>query len=320
MTTRAEKIFMLVIPSVLFLFTLSGMIISDRMNGKTELRYSEADVIELTDLEVMSNATHIVDAIYIGEQASTYGSELIFEPVSVLKGMLEGDDQNLIYVQPLTTFSSASEFNTENSVPYVEGQEYMLFLEKNISVYYEHNKYVQIGEMIIAADDDQWEEYHTTASNVVAQTEDITPSSYGVKYSDSTELTELVDFSSNIFVVEVTGIYANSTIAPTTVYNCTVNKVIRGMPAEDGNILITFFNDTVETGGEYLVLLADASETAPVYTLSSQNNCVYSINNDVGLTSDLELLLEQATDFCATESKKSDQDILEEEEAARDSN
>jgi hypothetical protein len=75
----------------------------------------------------------------------------------------------------------------------------------------------------------------------------------------------------------------------------------------------------VKTSEEYLVLLADASETAPVYTLSSQKNCVYSVD-DVKLTSDLELLLKQATDFRTTESNRSDQDILDEEKAARDSN
>jgi hypothetical protein len=319
MTTQAKKILIYVIVPVLFLLIVSGMMIHNHINSQANLRHIEADKIELTDSEVMSNATHIVDAVYIGEQITKYGSELIFEPVAVIKGDIGGEDLNLIYVQPLETHSSASMFNTDNSVPYIKGEEYMLFLEKNISVYYEHNKYVQIGEMIISAEDDQWDEYHTKASDVIAQTENIAPSSYGVKYSDSTEVKELIDFSSNIFVVKVTNIYAESTLAPTTVYNCTVTKVVRGVPAESGNILITFFNDTVKTSEEYLVLLADASETAPVYTLSSQKNCVYSVD-DVKLTSDLELLLKQATDFRATELNRSDQDILDEEKAARDSN
>ena len=87
------------------------------------------------------------------------------------------------------------------------------------------------------------------------------------------------------------------------------------MPVEQGNILITLFNDTVEIGQEYLVLLADATQTAPVYTLAAKNG-VYGLE-EVENSPVLTALLDTATEYHTVIVEKSEQDILREEAAYR---
>lgn len=314
MNHRLENILRLVIPSVLVAIIVLCVVFFHPAGSSTKWVQSEADRALLDEQEAMARATHIIDAVYVGARASENSNTLLFKPVNAIKGELEGIDQERIYVQNLG--EDAPSLETGEDTLYIKDKEYMLLLEKNISVYYDNNKYVQIGKMILSRDDGRWADYHNLAKEIAGRTKDTTPSAYGVRYSDASDVADLMDFSTNIFTVTVSEVYAESAIAPTTVYRCSVTKKLKGEPAENGNILITFFKETVKIGESYVVLLADASETAPVYTLSSRTNCVYPVEK-VSSIPELARLLEQAADFSTAESTENESEILEEEKAAR---
>ena len=300
-------IILALIASIINLFIFNG---SHHKRSNT-VEYSHEDAIEFSEFEAISCATHVIEATYVGEYKTKNGIEFIFKPVAEIKGVLDSADQALIYVLPRTRDSSV--IVGEYDVPFRENDEYLLILEKHISVYYEHNVYIQIGRPIGSSDYSEWDKSYTYASEIASSNQNEAPSWYGVDFSHSTDLSSVVDFSSNIFVVNIDGIYAESTVAPTTVYYCSVQKTIRGMPVENGNILITFFNGDVEIGEEYLVLLADSTDTAPIYTLSAQKNSVFKMR-DAEQIHVLSTLLENAFDYNTTERIiKSDQEVLEEE-------
>lgn len=311
--TTAKKKFLICTAIVLALSVTVVAVVISRTDSKPPVRYTEVDGVAWSDEEVMARATHIVDAVYVGEYVTDYGTELMFEPVKTFKGDLNIADDTRIYVQPIPKSSDG-----QDEAVYTQNKTYMLFLEKNSSVYYEHDKYVQLGGLFVSSEDSKWTEYHTKAS-AVAKRKNTAPSSYGIPYTDSTELEAVINASENIFVVKIESVYAESDIAPTTVYNARVLQTIKNTPAREGNILITLFNDTVTVGGEYLVLLADATETAPVYTLSSRENSVYGIS-DAQEIPELESLLGQAEEYTAGNSVKSDEELLEEEQNARNTN
>ena len=273
---------------------------------------NEEDRIQLSENQAMTIATHILDAIYLGENLSSEGVELMFKPLEMIKGNLDEEDISIIYVQP-----SRKSFEKEriDSFPLLTNNKYMLFLEKNISVYYEHNKYVQIDNMIISSKDSlKWNQYHKLANRLVLAEGGTISNEFGVPFSKSEEITDLIDFSSNIFIVRINSIYAESKIAPTTVYCCSVTKCIKGNPQESGDILITMFNNSVTVGEEYCVLLADATKTAPIYTLSAKKNCVYSLSQAQSIPVFKELLV-NATDYFANSCNTSDQEILLQEKS-----
>src|SRR5699024_7591195 len=177
--------------------------------------------------------------------------ELIFKPLHVLKGELDtNDNDEVLYVQPLSEALEEKISNHKNS------KSSLLFLQKNSSVYYDHDKYVQLNGLHLTSNQAEWEEEYENVQDSLKTIADDSPSSDGVKFTDSTELEEILSVSENIFLVKIAGIYAESAVAPTTVYHSHVTEVIKNTPANDGDILITFFNDTVEIGEEYLVLLA----------------------------------------------------------------
>jgi len=297
--------------SVLALCLISFLLVKVVINNPEKINShitpsSEADSVKISFNETVANATHVIDAEYVGDYTSEYGSEHMFKPIKVLKGEVDIDVNSVIYVQPL------SDHSEEETVPYKKNEQYMLFLEKNISVYYEHDKYVQIGELHLSSNDSKWEKYHVQLQTALVELDNSAPSNYGVDYTNSKEIKDILEVSQNIFVVKIEDIYAKSTVTPTTVYRSSVTKTIRNTPVEDGNILITLFNDTVDIGGEYVILLADATDTAPVYTLASKNYSVYSFDEAEKIPA-LKKLLNEATTFTTIQNTKTDRDILTEE-------
>lgn len=276
-------------------------------NSLNKNMFFEADYVELSLDKIISHATHIIDAEYVGTYTSDYGKELKFKPINLIKGEI---DKNIdsIYVQSLSINEN------QETIAYKMNNRYMLFLEKNSSVYYEHDKYVQLSELHITSNDKEWNKYLTEIQTALTRLKNIVPPSYGVEYTSSTTIDNIIDISKNIFAVKIEDIYAESTVAPTTVYRCSVTKTLRNIPVDNGNILITFFNNTVSVGNEYLVLLADATETAPVYTLSSKNS-IYNLNEAKAIP-ELEKLLVNAAEFKTITNIKTDKDILAEEREA----
>lgn len=255
--------------------------------------YESEDRIPLSEEEAMAYATHIVKAEYLGTEVSEYGTKLRFAPKEAIKGKLDAEKDKVIYVQPRTGEAASKD-------AYAVGEQYLLFLEKNISVYHD-DVYIQLSELLISSKDSRWEDYCKRAASSAEKAGTETPDSYGNKFTNSNNLSEIVAFAENIFVVSVDSVFGESKINPTTVYRCTIRKTAKNQPVQDDEILITLFNGTVETGKEYLVLLADATESAPVYTLAAKEGCVYDIETAKSVP-ELAALLEQAEDYSAGQS------------------
>lgn len=105
-----------------------------------------------------------------------------------------------------------------------------------------------------------------------------------------------------------------STIRPTTVYNCTVAGTIKGTPENDGNIMITLINDTVEIGGEYVCMLVD-SEGSKIYTLAAKN-AVYSVDSDV---TEIKNLLNEVQAYTSAAQISADGDTVSDGDGTTDS-
>lgn len=267
---------------------------------------SDASNIPFDFNEIVSYSTNIVDAEYSGVYTSEYGRELLkFIPLTILKGNIAS---NIIYVQPFL------ESITNSSTEYSVGSTYMLFLEKNSSVYYEYDIYVQLGELTISSDAEYWEQYHLQTQSSLLEFPDLAPLGYGIAYTKSTNIRDILRVTDNIFEVNIVEEYAKSEIAPTTVYRCNVIKTIMNTPVDSGNILLTLFNGTVEVGNAYVVMLADATETANIYTLSSLNS-VYTLE-EAATIPELAELLDNAAIYETIPNTITDDEIFADEQAA----
>ncbi|MCI8627801.1 MAG: hypothetical protein HFI40_16280 [Lachnospiraceae bacterium] len=273
-------------------------------NAKPEAIY-DADKISLSYPEMVSQATHILNAEYLGMETTEYGTELMFRPSTLYKGEIEDE---IIYVSLFLDEDKRQEAN------YDPGTCYLLFLEKNKSVYDEHDKYVQLGELYIPETEEAWNVYYEEMQTAIETERSVAPESYGNEFTDSGNIKEVLAIANHIFLIEVESVYVESTKAPTTVYECRVKKTILNPPLQEGSIFITFYNDTVEIGSEYVVLLSDATKTAPIYTLASRQG-VYTWE-EAEQIAELAELLEEAVPYVTNRIEQSDWSILQEEQKA----
>ncbi|MCL1822687.1 MAG: hypothetical protein FWG44_00635 [Oscillospiraceae bacterium] len=225
--------------------------------------YSTSDYIELSFEEIVSGATHILDAEYIGVYPVKREMLLMFKPNRLIKGDVK---DNIIHIAFELSIGQGVE-----DIKYTEGENYLLFIDRNRSVYREHDIYTERGADCISSKSEDWEKVHEQTFDLMTKFKNTAPEVYGAEFTFSTSITDILKVSPNIFEVEITEVEAKSMIVPVTSYICTVTEVIQGTSFVPKSIYLSLFNDTVKVGETYIVLLSDSSAN-PVYALSSRNS------------------------------------------------
>ena len=216
---------------------------------------------DLTEDEMICRATHIVTA----ELVST-GDQYLFRVQKTLKANSEIGDE--IYVQPYP--------DQVRMVARTIGRSYLLFLERNSAVFYEHDIFVMLKDAEPADPEERVTELMERIEALAG--EDKAPAYYGNGFTESSYMRDILAATYHIVKVKVLdeGVRSDETRAgmyPTVNCSCAVTEVMKGTLRKDDRIRITFFaDDQVQTGKEYLVFLAECRESAPVYTLSSRNS------------------------------------------------
>ena len=232
------------------------------------------DRILLSSDEAMTLATHIMVATCLGTDETDGVLSYRFRPDTVIKGTLDGVDAELIYVEPEAE-------DTKSRPVFVEGTKYLLSLEKHISVHSAHNRYVAL-DPFFAQDVENWEELLLRADQIGKETAGKGSEYYGSQFIESADPNVIAEFASNIFIVRIDGItskeYADSQNISTYLYECTVLKTYRNQPPFGSQISMTLTKNSVTVGGTYVVLLADATKTAPIYLPASKGKSVYSVD------------------------------------------
>jgi len=233
------------------LFTGCSNSTREEYQSPTAISTGEYDIEPKGHEDTILNATNIVTAKFLETAQSFRGNEYVYEVEEELKGSIDCDTFFLITVEYVEA-SSAMPVTGENAI---------LFLSKYSSVYNEHDNYI----LMDIAEDTESERHLIT--NLSSKSESPNSKS-GHVFTRSENFADILAVTDSIFYVTPEEVYASGTTAPTTTYTCTVQASILGQP-EFSEILITFFNNTVKVGEQYLVLLADHHEGGRIYTLSS---------------------------------------------------
>lgn len=255
---------------------------------------------EWTFDEAAAHSTDIVEAESTGKESfnSSEQAELIFKIEKSHKGSSSVGAE--ICVVPYVDYYPEK--------LYEEGKTYLLLLQRFSTVYREYDKYLVLDEQVISSSDAGWDSA-VAAVKAIPLESDKTPTYSIGKYTDSDKLSEIIDFANRIFVVTIDSVMVESTIQPTTVYNCTVIGTVKGMPENDGKILITLFNDTVEVGGEYVCMLS-GSEGSIIYTLAAEDG-VYPVDSSA---TEIKNLLNEAQAYTSAAQISVDSDTVSDDE------
>lgn len=224
-------------------------------------------------------ATNIITADYLETVETFRGNEYVYEVREELKGSADGAKLYIMTVEYV---------DVSKAMP-IPGNNIILFLSKYSSVYYEHDSYI----LIDIADDTESER---TAIRELSSENETPAEKSGHTFTRSADIADIVAATESVFLVMPKEVYVVGATAPTITYTCTVQAAIQGQP-EFSEILITFFQDTVTIGEEYLVLLADHRKGGRIYTLSSPYS-VFSTESARQIP-ELKALLEQAQEVTA---------------------
>lgn len=289
--------------AVFLLMTLfaGGLYLSHSKNmqdsNEDKIIITETDKESLSYEEVIRRSTHIVEAEYAGKAKTDNLDELCFKVVSIIKGDITDE----------TIYVTAGSVEDEAEKGLSNGIIYTLFLERNVSLYWSHDRYVS---KVISTKDETDINY---VNKVLAENPGNAPEKFGYNFTTSDDITEIINISANVFEVEVLSVFVEGRYAPTTAFSCRVLSTMKNEP-ESGICEIVFFNNTVEIGGRYIVLLAETEEHSSTYVLSSKNS-VYTQEEAMAVP-ELAELLKNAVAYTQGYDTKTDSEIYEEEQAA----
>ena len=219
------------------------------------IQETEGERIVFTEEEAITAATHIVIA-----ELLDVGERYLFHVEQILKA--NSDIENDIHVMLYP--------HAEGNEP-VKGNRYLLFLERNIAVFYEYDLYGLFMECLLIDSQEKAEEMQEKIDALADS--NTAPAYYGNHFTTSTDIGDILDESFHIVRLRVINDGIKSEYYQTLCCGCIVTDVMKGDMKINESIQVTFFvQDQVQVGQEYVVFLAECKESAPIYTLSSKNS------------------------------------------------
>ncbi|MCI5751753.1 MAG: hypothetical protein MR038_04630 [Oscillospiraceae bacterium] len=228
--------------------------------------YAETDPLAGFSFE---QCTAESDCIVLAKYKGKVGSEYKFSVVRMIKGSITG---SFFYV------TASEDFGAE----LVSGTKYVLYLDRDISVYYAHDKYTPNYDIIITAD----KRNNITGMTVMGEEMGGLPETVTVltQYTDTVPSTAVLDEDyirsgtvydlmddAKIIVKVKVGERTGDYMSGSGIYECTLLETKKGKaPATFSAAL---FDSTIFEGEEYYLMLSGKNSDG-VYELNSKKSAV----------------------------------------------
>ncbi|MCI8625221.1 MAG: hypothetical protein HFI40_02920 [Lachnospiraceae bacterium] len=271
--------------------------------------------------DAIQQSTDIMVATYVQEHVYDTYVEQEFQVKQRIKGATEASTIYLYEIPSDVTIDESDISYISGSYLYKQGKDYMLVLERQVSVYYDHDRYLLLGEIYMPLSDmgssmiyDTEISEHMDVDITEVETEpallqyieEVLDSEksqaqefVGIPYEESDKLSDIILASTHILQIEI------GTPLPEgddrELYHCKIKKCWKGtVSSEDlaGEIIIPFWKGQAQTGKEYIVLLNQVGEASRLYVFSSRNS-LFAVE-------DIEVIsaIEEALDWEAQDSRE----------------
>ena len=197
---------------------------------------------------------------------------------------------------------------------YTPGDEYILIMERDDSLFYDNPRYVlvtddiyiplknvnksimhaeQIAEIVENRDSI---DTSTLIKNIRKQnnSEFKNYEHKDTKYSKSDKLLDIVTEADLVLELKIDWLDIEGIFANVNTYNCTVVKVLKGETVErgyDGKIWVTLFKNSVEIGERYVIMLSKIGEDSTIYVQSSKKSIISA--NDSKTINEIKQIIDQ---------------------------
>lgn len=279
------------IPYILFVLCLSGCQMLTENNTDFLTRISAQ--AEYYNLETCIEKS---DCAILGEYVETFEFdnyvEHKFKVIKTLFGECSEDEIYLfrhktdIYIPELEV-----EYATDSNI-YREGEEYILLVECQKSVFFDHDRYLLMGDAylplnqkenwstcnvpipdIITADGQSLDNYIIAYRSSCLEPSDCKTEE--IRFTKSNDIEEILEVSDYIIKAQVDSLMSQGLDTPCETYLCTPVELVRGerlICDESNRIGIIVPVNSVEIGKTYYFIVNHVDETAILYIVTSNSS------------------------------------------------
>ena len=253
----------------------------------THDRIYQLDETYLSFEDSLSLSTDIVAVEFLGYDEQEWYTELAFRVDEVLRGETAVGETLFVFELPAVVEVTDDLRYTTGEDDYVPGTRYLLVLEREVSVYFAHDRFHLLGNCRIPLTDGA---ACTRYGQPLAATSALPAEATGLeveaavaaacaslpapelparRYTAAENMDEIAAASEDILVVTTLDALPPGELNGTQFYRCRVDEVLRGGTAVGETVIVVFFADTVAVGETVLVLANRSHPDSLVYTLSS---------------------------------------------------
>lgn len=176
---------------------------------------------------------------------------------------------------------------------YKTGTDYILVMEKNQSVMYDHDRYMLNADVLLCDSSNEYSMYSqsidipagTTAKDYITSVYSSVshPATASMPAFYENEISELIGESVYVGTVKILELVNEGKVHNGNVYRCSVESLYKGNNLntyEDGTILITILKNTVDVDNSYMIGFSPVDEDSLIYTQSTDTS-VHDISNEL---------------------------------------
>lgn len=247
-------------------------------DGTESITAADMDYQSVSLSEVVQASNLIVKASYTGPVECKTHLDHSFSVSEVLYGD---------YSDPTINVCEYDELPIEYQ--YEPGQEYLLVLERSVSVYFEHDRFYPVADVFVPLNSNEpvfmagqalGSEGEALAKDPEGQLKKMITrrggldAYWGTEYVTSNEVSEIAASASHILKVEIGNVLHENESLGTTSFECKVKEIYSGTNTDE-DVFINFFDGTVESGKDYVVLVNQVEPDSLVYSLAAKDNSVF---------------------------------------------
>lgn len=176
---------------------------------------------------------------------------------------------------------------------YEVGMDYILIMERNQSVMYDHDRYLLAADVFLSENNNEYSLYsqsidiptETAVKDYICSIYNSVPHPdvVDVPVSYENEIQEMVGESEYVGTVRILELVNEGKVHNGNVYRCTVDSLSKGSNLntnDDGTILIVILKNTVEIDNNYIIGFSPVDEGSLIYTQSTDTS-VYNVSNEL---------------------------------------
>lgn len=241
-----------------------------------------AEVMNYDLSELICLSDYVVKAKCIGYEETNEYTKTFFEVDDIISG--DSLDKFTVYQYPTMRYIDGRDFDYESGInKLVEGDNYILVLEEDASVFYDEPHYLLLGDFYAKLNNnDEIVELNLYGNldeerlfSNVSEAKELIPKlqtsindvnkNDKVPFTASSETEEIINIADYVLEIEIIDISRDS--SDRTAYNALVTGCYKGKT--EGEIITVLPKSSVQIGKRYVVALNRVSDTSFIYVISS---------------------------------------------------